>query len=90
MKTDKTILIGPTGFLRQIFRKKNPLITAVGRSELPSHLENEFFHIDGDDDFDKLDQLEFDNVIFLIGCSDHHLLNSHPTLKIGKKCHGTI
>lgn len=84
MKTDKTILIGPTGFLGPAFLEKNPSITAVGRSELPSHLENEFFHIDGDDDFDKLDQLEFDNVIFLIGCSDHHLLNSHPTLALEK------
>lgn len=80
----KTILIGPTGFLGPAFLEKDPTITAVGRSKLPEHLSNDFFHIEDDNDFEKLDSLEFDNVIFLIGCSDHHLLNSHPTLAIEK------
>lgn len=80
----KTILIGPTGFLGPAFLEKDPLITAVGRSKLPDHLTNNFFHIEDDNDFKKLDSLEFDNVIFLIGCSDHHLLNYHPTLAIEK------
>ena len=80
----KTILIGPTGFLGPAFLEKDPTITAVGRSKLPEHLSNDFFHIEDDNDFKKLDSLEFDNVIFLIGCSDHHLLNSHPTLAIEK------
>lgn len=80
----KTILIGPTGFLGPAFLEKDPTITAVGRRKLPEHLSNDFFHIEDDNDFEKLDSLEFDNVIFLIGCSDHHLLNSHPTLAIEK------
>lgn len=82
--TAKTILIGPTGFLGPAFLEKDPSITAVGRSKLPEHLTNSFFRIQDDNDFKKLDTLEFDNVIFLIGCSDHHLLNSHPTLAIEK------
>lgn len=80
----KTILIGPTGFLGPAFLEKDPTITAVGRSKLPKHLVNNFFYIEDDNDFKKLDSLEFDKVIFLIGCSDHHLLNSHPTLAIEK------
>ena len=56
----------------------------MGRSKLPNHLNNNFFHIKSDEYFHELDSLDFQNVIFLIGCSDHHLLNSHPTLAIEK------
>ena len=82
--TNKTILIGPTGFLGPAFLEKDPSITAVGRSKLPNHLNNNFFHIKDDNDFSKLDDLDFQNVIFPIGSSDHHILNSHPTLAIEK------
>jgi len=84
IKPNKTILIGPTGFLGPAFLEKDPSITAVGRSKLPEHLVNDFFYIKDDNDFSKLDNLDFQNVIFLIGCSDHYLLNSHPTLAIEK------
>lgn len=79
----KTILIGPTGFLGPSFLEKDENIIAVGRSK-PIFLKNEFFHIENDLDFKKLDQLKFDNVIFLIGSSDHHVLNSNPTLALEK------
>tara|TARA_B100000575_G_C23099518_1_gene634309 strand:- start:612 stop:1526 length:915 start_codon:yes stop_codon:yes gene_type:complete len=79
----KTILIGPTGFLGPSFLEKDENIIAVGRSK-PICLKNEFFHIEDDLDFKKLDQLKFDNVIFLIGSSDHHVLNSNPTLALEK------
>tara|TARA_R110001592_G_scaffold269370_2_gene535726 strand:- start:334 stop:1272 length:939 start_codon:yes stop_codon:yes gene_type:complete len=84
MNQNKTILIGPTGFMGPSFLEKDPSITAVGRSKLPSHLNNNFFYIKDDTDFSRLDSLEFDNVIFLIGSSDHHVLNNHPTLAIEK------
>jgi len=84
IKKDKTILIGPTGFLGPAFLEKDPSIIAVGRSKLPEHLTNDFFYIEDDNDFSRLDNVDFQNVIFLIGCSDHHLLNSHPTLAIEK------
>ncbi len=79
----KTILIGPTGFLGPSFLEKDENIIAVGRSKT-AFLKNEFFHIESDLDFKKLDQLKFDNVIFLIGSSDHHVLNSNPTLALEK------
>jgi len=82
--TNKTILIGPTGFLGPSFLEKDPSIIAVGRSVLPDHLSNKYFHIDGDYAFHMLDSLDFQNVIFLIGCSDHHKLNNDPTLAIEK------
>tara|TARA_B110000503_G_scaffold141307_1_gene234378 strand:- start:3548 stop:4486 length:939 start_codon:yes stop_codon:yes gene_type:complete len=84
MSNNKTILIGPTGFLGPSFLKKNPSMIAVGRSCLPDHLSNEFFPIEGDLDFKELDNLEFDNVIFLIGSSDHHVLNASPSMAIEK------
>ena len=77
---NKTILIGPTGFLGPAFLKMNPSITAVGRSALPDYLSNEFVEIGSDLDFTPLDDEDFDNVIFLIGSSDHKILNSHPTM----------
>ena len=45
MNQNKTILIGPTGFLGPAFLEKDPSIIAVGRSKLPKHLSNEFFYI---------------------------------------------
>ena len=80
----KTILIGPTGFLGLSFLEYDANIIAVGRSAPMSHLTNIFFQIRDDDDFRALDQLEFDNVIFLIGSSDHKVLNCHPTLSLEK------
>lgn len=81
---NKTILIGPTGFLGPSFLKKNPSIIAVGRSGLPDYLDNDYLHIEDDLDFKKLDKLDFDNVIFLIGSSDHHILNASPSMAIEK------
>ncbi|MDG1163955.1 MAG: NAD(P)-dependent oxidoreductase [Porticoccaceae bacterium] len=78
----KTILIGPTGFLGPSFLKFDPSITAVGRSNLPADLTNRLVKIGSDLDFSPLDDLEFDNVIFLIGSSDHKILNAHPTMAI--------
>ncbi len=82
--TNKTILIGPTGFMGPSFLEKDPSIIAVGRNKLADHLTNEFFHIESDETFSMLDDLDFQNVIFLIGCSDHHKLNNHPTMAIEK------
>ena len=78
----KTILIGPTGFLGPSFLKFDPSITAVGRSSLPDDLTNRLVKIGSDLDFSPLDDLEFDNVIFLIGSSDHKVLNAHPTMAL--------
>jgi nucleoside-diphosphate-sugar epimerase len=79
-----TILIGPTGFLGPAFLESDSSMIAVGRSPLPAHLKNPYIHIDSDLDFSPIDDVEFDNVIFLIGSSDHEILNKHPTLAIEK------
>ena len=81
---NKTILIGPTGFLGPSFLAQDPSIIAVGRNRLPNHLTNKFFYIESDKKFSMLDNLDFQNVIFLIGSSDHHKLNINPTLAIEK------
>ncbi len=79
---NKTILIGPTGFLGPAFLKYDPSIIAVGRSKLPASLCNEYIKIGSDLDFSPLDSIDFNNIIFLIGSSDHKILNSHPTMAI--------
>ena len=81
---NKTILIGPTGFLGPAFLKMDPSILAVGRSGLPEDVYNEFIKIGGDLDFSPLDNVDFENVIFLIGSSDHKILNAHPTMALEK------
>jgi nucleoside-diphosphate-sugar epimerase len=81
---NKTILIGPTGFLGPAFLKMNPSIIAVGRSGLPDYLSNEFVEIGSNLDFTPLDKVDFDNVIFLIGSSEHKILNAHPRMAIEK------
>ncbi len=82
--SSKTILIGPTGFLGPSFLEKDPSIIGVGRNRLPNHLTNNFFYIESDKKFSMLDDLDFQNVIFLIGSSDHNKLNINPTLAIEK------
>ena len=80
----KTILIGPTGFLGPSFLKKNEEIIAIGRSKLPPFLSNDFIELKENLDFSVLDKVDFDNVIFLIGSSDHQILNNHPTMAFEK------
>ena len=64
---NKTIPIGPTGFLGPAFLEADPSIVAVGRALLPANLSNEFVKIGSDLDFSPLDDVNFDHVIFLIG-----------------------
>lgn len=80
----KTILIGPTGFLGPAFLEADSSIIAVGRSNLPAHLTNQFIRMERDLDFSCLDNTDFNSVIFLIGSSDHQVLNNHPTLALEK------
>ena len=72
---NKTILFGGSGFLGNVFLRDHPEIISVGRTEPHGDLPNKHIPIDIDS-LEELDSLEFDNVIFLVGNSDHHKLNS--------------
>jgi nucleoside-diphosphate-sugar epimerase len=76
----KTILLGGSGFLGPILLEKYPDIISVGRSAPPSYIKNQHIHIDSIDDLGALDSVEFDKVIFLIGSSNHHLINVSPIM----------
>jgi nucleoside-diphosphate-sugar epimerase len=78
----KTILFGGSGFLGPVILEKYPDVVSIGRSPLPSYLGNRHIHIDSVDDLAILDGEEIDNVIFLVGSSDHHYLNSSVTAGI--------
>ena len=71
----KTILIGPSGFLGPAILKKFPSIVAVGRKKPPIYCKNKFIKISNIYNLKKLDKVDIDYVIFLIGNSDHHKLN---------------
>ncbi len=76
----QTILFGGSGFLGPIILEKYPDIISVGRSPIPPHLNNRHISFKSLDDLTSLDHLDFDKVIFLIGSSNHHIINIHPTM----------
>ncbi len=72
----KTVLFGGSGFLGPVILEKYPEITSIGRTPPPSYITNDHIQINTLDDLSVLDNVEIDNVIFLIGNSNHHFLNS--------------
>lgn len=72
----KTVLFGGSGFLGPVILEKYPEIVSIGRTPPPSYVSNDHIQIDSLDDLFVLDNVEIDNVIFLIGSSNHHFLNS--------------
>jgi nucleoside-diphosphate-sugar epimerase len=75
----KTILFGGSGFLGPVILEKYSDIISVGRTPPPSYIKNRHIHFDSLDDLSILDDENIDNVIFLIGSSNHHFLNSQVT-----------
>jgi len=71
----KTILFGGSGFFGPVILSKNPDIISVGRTKPPKECLNRHIQLNNLNDLYKLDDLEFDKVIFLIGSSNHHEIN---------------
>lgn len=78
----KTVLFGGSGFLGPVILEKYPEVVSIGRTPPPSYISNRHIQIDSIDNLNVLDEEEIDNVIFLIGSSDHHYLNSSVTAGI--------
>jgi len=74
----KTILFGGSGLLGSTFLKCYPKIISVGRTKPMFGINNEHIHIDAISDLSVLDNMDIDNVVFLIGNSNHHALNNNP------------
>lgn len=75
-KLGKILLFGGSGFLGPNILEKYPQIICVGRSKPPFYIKNKFIKLNDFKNLKKLDQIKFNRVIFLIGNSDHHKLNS--------------
>ena len=71
----KTLLFGGSGFFGPVILSKDKNIISVGRTKPPSYCKNKHIQIDNLDELYKLDEIEFDKVIFLIGSSNHHEIN---------------
>ena len=71
----KTLLFGGSGFFGPVILSKDKNIISVGRTKPPSYCKNKHIQINNLDELYKLDELEFDKVIFLIGSSNHHEIN---------------
>jgi UDP-glucose 4-epimerase len=78
----KTILFGGSGFLGNVFLREHPEIISVGRTPLPDNLTNIHLHVPSMDRLDMIDELDIDNVIFLIGNSNHHEIDNSPIMGI--------
>ena len=76
----KTILFGGSGFLGPIILERYPNIVSVGRTPPPPYIKNKHIQVEDLGDLEALDSLDFDKVIFLIGSSNHHLINTHPSM----------
>ena len=76
----KTILFGGSGLLGPIILEKYPDIISVGRTPPPDYIKNKHIPIQSLDDLSVLDNLDFDKVIFLIGSSNHHMINTKVTM----------
>lgn len=77
-----TVLFGGSGFLGPIILEKYPDIVSIGRSPIPTDLKNKHITIRSLDDLTVLDSVDFDKVIFLIGSSNHHVINTKPSMGI--------
>lgn len=73
-KNKKTILFGGSGFLGNIFLRDYPEMISVGRTKPDA--DNLHINIPDMDSLYLLDDIDFDYVIFLVGNSNHHMLNS--------------
>ncbi len=72
---NKTLLFGGSGFFGPVILSKDKNIISVGRTKPPLYCQNEHIQIKDLDELYKLDDLDFDKVIFLIGSSNHHDIN---------------
>jgi len=78
----KTLLFGGSGFFGPVILSKNPEIISVGRTLPPKECKNEHIHLNSLDEINKLDEVDFDKVIFLIGSSNHHEINLSTNMGI--------
>lgn len=75
----KTILFGGSGFLGHTFLKEYEEIISVGRTSpslVDKEIKNIHINLENFDDLSILDNIDFENVIFLVGNSNHHEINS--------------
>lgn len=81
--TASTLLFGGSGFLGPVVLEKYPHIVSVGRTPPPSYVSNRHIPLPDIDSLGVLDGIDFDKIIFLIGNSNHHVLNqSSPLLAL--------
>ena len=77
-----TLLFGGSGFFGPVILSKDETIISVGRNKPPKECKNKHIYMDDLSQLHKLDNLEFDKVIFLIGSSNHHEINKKNNMGI--------
>ena len=77
-----TLLFGGSGFFGPVILSKDETIISVGRNKPPKECKNKHIQMDDLNQMHKLDNVEFDKVIFLIGSSNHHEINQKNNMGI--------
>jgi len=78
----KTLLFGGSGFFGPVILSKNPEIISVGRTLPPKECKNKHIQLNSLNEINKLDDVDFDKIIFLIGSSNHHEINLNTNMGI--------
>ena len=78
----KTLLFGGSGFFGPVILSKDPNIISVGRNLPPKECKNKHIQINDLTQLNRLDDINFDKVIFLIGSSNHHEINFKDNMGI--------
>ncbi len=78
----KTLLFGGSGFFGPVILSKNAEIISVGRTLPPKECKNRHIQLNSLNEINKLDDVDFDKVIFLIGSSNHHEINLSTNMGI--------
>ena len=78
----KTLLFGGSGFFGPVILLKDSNIISVGRNKPPIECKNQHIQINDLNQLNKLDNIDFDKVIFLIGSSNHHQINLKDNMGI--------
>lgn len=76
----KTLLFGGSGFFGPVILSKDEKIISVGRNKPPKECKNKHIQINDLSEINKLNDIDFDNVIFLIGSSNHHEINKYENM----------
>ncbi len=75
-----TLVFGSSGFFGPSLLEQYPKVVSIGRTRPPANCHNRHIPLESIDDLSVLDGIDFKNIVFLIGNSNHHQINSTSSM----------